>query len=313
MSNGDSLDGFVFPPFVPPVAPRPADPPAPQASVPESPAPPQAARPTMPWDVETPIVGDVPVDVPPRAAAPARAEDEDEDLPWLERPEPRDSDDAPAAAAPEAPAATAASDDFPEWMAWDDRDADDARAEVDGVAAVEGLEEFVPEALGAHFSAAPAVDWTEAEPVADAATGSDAGAPVTDDPLDSAGWSLDAPEAAEPPPPSDYEEAPSILAFVEADAVAEPEPIAAESTAGDEEPLEWEPAAELASTASAPAAAGDAPAAADGPFADVAARLEEIARALRERPDELLGGAASDPLALLVAGYVMGYRARGGS
>jgi hypothetical protein len=49
-----------------------------------------------------------------------------------------------------------------------------------------------------------------------------------------------------------------------------------------------------------------------GRFADVAERLEEIARTLRERSDELLGGNASDPLALLLAGYVMGYRARGG-
>jgi hypothetical protein len=64
--------------------------------------------------------------------------------------------------------------------------------------------------------------------------------------------------------------------------------------------------------AAAPVDAEPAPAsiATNGVFADVAARLEDIARTLRERPDDLLSGSASDPLALLVAGYVMGYGAR---
>ncbi len=39
----------------------------------------------------------------------------------------------------------------------------------------------------------------------------------------------------------------------------------------------------------------------------MAARLEEIARELRERPDRLLAGGGDDPLALLVTGYVLGY------
>ncbi|HEU0302040.1 MAG TPA: hypothetical protein VFR37_21470 [Longimicrobium sp.] len=313
MSHGDSLDGFVFPPFVPPAAARPVDPPTPasQSSVPE-PTPSAdtqtAARPTLPWDVETPMVGEV-ADLPPLAAAPAEADEaEDEDLPWLERPVPRDTEEAPAAAAQE-PAAAQANDGFPDWMAWDDRDADEARSDAEGLPAVEGLEDFVPvDDLGSHFSPAPAVDWTEAEPVADAAAGIDAAdAPVTEDPADSSAWSLDAAEGDEPPLLFESGDA-SALALDEPAALAEPGPSAAEET--EPEPLEWEPAAALAQAV--PANGEHGPASTGGPFEEVAARLEDIARTLRERPDALLGGDASDPLALLVAGYVMGYRARGG-
>ncbi|HEX2078017.1 MAG TPA: hypothetical protein VHG08_09915 [Longimicrobium sp.] len=314
MSNGDSLDGFVFPPFIPPSAARPVDPPAPppRASVPPPPAEPQVtapARPTMPWDVETPIVGGAADVAPLSAGADGTDEAEDEDLPWLERPAPRAAVDAPPAAPAQEPAAAQAADDFPDWMAWDDRDADEARSEAEGVAAVEGLDDFVPvDDLGSHFSPAPAVDWTEAEPVADAAAGIGAAdAPVTEDPAGSSAWSLDAPEAAEPPLPFDGGTS-SALAFDEPSAagVAEPEPVAAQAPAAAVEPDPFT----AASVSEAEQQA--APASAASPFADVAAQLEEIARTLRERPDELLGGSASDPLALLVAGYVMGYRARGG-
>jgi hypothetical protein len=324
MSNGDSLDGFVFPPFIPPAATRPVDPPAPQASVSDQPsasAEPQStapARPTMPWDVETPIVREV-ADAPPHAAAPAEADEaEDEDLPWLERPAPRVADEQPAAPAQESVAAPAA--DFPDWMAWDDRDTDEARADAEGVAAVEGLEDFVPvDELGTHFSPAPAVDWTEAEPVADAAAGIDAvgidaaDAPVTEDPADSAAWSFDAPEGAEPPLPFESVGS-SALTFDEPPAAEEPAAMALEpETFGSEEPAVVAGDPDPFTAASVAEAEQAAPVSAGGgPFADVASQLEEIARTLRERPDELLGGNASDPLALLVAGYVMGYRARGG-
>lgn len=343
MSNGDSLDGFVFPPFIPPAATRPTEPPAsaPAAPVAEQPrAEPQSSAPraTMPWDVETPIVRDL-ADTS-AAPAPAAAEADEEDLPWLERPEPR----PPAAEAPAAPAAEAApagDEAFPDWMAWDDRDTDEARSEVADVAPVEGLEDFVPaDDLG--FIAAPlAVEWAEATPEP-----AQADATAASDPADSSLWSLDAPEAAEPPV---LAESVAELTFDSAAAAAdaepsfditlddgaltfaasEPEPAAADAAApaaadpfvADEEAViaaEPDPftaaAVHEAESAAAPTDAEPAAAsvgtAASGVFADVAARLEDIARTLRDRPDDLLSGGASDPLALLVAGYVMGYGAR---
>jgi hypothetical protein len=59
-----------------------------------------------------------------------------------------------------------------------------------------------------------------------------------------------------------------------------------------------------------------APASGDNPnaaaFAEVAERLEGIARALRERPGELLAGGSGDALELLVTGFVLGYTQRAG-
>jgi hypothetical protein len=353
MSNGDSLDGFVFPPFIPPAAAaRPVDPPAapPAPAVrDEPPAEPQTAsgRMTMPWDVETPIVSEQ-----TDAATQAAATDEDEDLPWLERPEPRAEAEAPAA-----PAVVAAPQDeaFPDWLAWDDRATDEARPETETVARVEGLEDFAPVDDQAGFVAPePAVEWTAAAPPVDA---------VADLEPD---WSLDAPEAVEPP--SVAQAAPELtFESPDAAAAAEPtfevtvddgaltfapaespdEPVAAEAPVAEaeaadepssvfaEEPaaateesalpadpfiadteavLSAEPepftAAVQEAEAAAPVDAASAGTATNGVFADVAGRLEEIARTLRDRPEDLLSGAASDPLALLVAGYVMGYGAR---
>ncbi len=428
MSNGESLDGFVFPPFIPTASTRPAvTPPAvPHPSV-QEPAPAAepaeaAGRMTMPWDLETPIVRQD--DAAPAATQSSAADDED--LPWLEVPTPREAE-APAAEAP-----PAGDEAFPEWLAWDQRDGIAAEAEArDTVAPIAGLEDFVPmDELGGGFVAPPpAAEWApaendaspfDAEPVAgfeaapppafDAvpafetppAFGSAEAEPlpelVFDDvpsadhtPAEAAPaeeWSLAAPEAAEPPalydaPPPPFEaspaaaapsfevslddgalsiepaEAPSFLADEEpmfapepAPAAAAPQPFAWDDepvTASDRQPFVADEEAVLASEpepfgadaeavlASEPepfmaddnaviAAAPDpftaaavaeaeaiAPAAAaDSPFDDVAARLEGIARMLRERPDELLAGGSSDPLALLVTGYVMGYTARGG-
>lgn len=327
MSQGDSLDGFVFPPFIPPAAARPAEPAAPAAPAPVAEGPraePQSTAPraTMPWDVETPIVREA------AAATPA----EEEDLPWLERPEPREA----AAEAPAAPDAAAAQDEaFPDWLAWDDRDLDEARSEAGEVAPVDGLEDFVPvDELGAFIAEPPAVEWAEGTP----------GAAQTD-PADSSSWSLDAPEAVEPPvlaesaaeltfesaaaasdaePGFDVTLDDGVLTF----AAAEPESVAADpepaAAAGDSfvadteaviaaEPDPFTSAAVDEAEAAAPidaAPAASAGIASNGVFADVAGRLEDIARTLRERPDDLLSGTASDPLALLVAGYVMGYGAR---
>lgn len=344
MSNGDSLDGFVFPPFIPPAAAaRPADAPAPAPPPPvasdEPPAAPQTAasgRMTMPWDVETPIVSGPAADAP----APAADEAEEEDLPWLERPAPRE----PVAEAPAAPAAEAApaqDEAFPDWLAWDDRATDEARTETEAVAPVEGLQDFAPvDDLVGFVAPQPAVEWAEATPLP-----APAPAEAASDAADSSAWTLDAPEAAEPPVVGDA--APEVT-FAAPDAAAEAEPAFdvtlddgaltfAPAGAADETAVEPEAAAEpVAAAADAHPFVADAEAVLSaepdpftasavheaetavpgdgtethGIFADVAARLEDIARTLRERPDDLLTGTASDPLALLVAGYVMGYGAR---
>lgn len=342
MSNGDSLDGFVFPPFIPPAAARPVPPAAPATPAPvaqHSAAEPQSSAPgrmTMPWDAQTPIVrgADAPAAVEPAV------DEEEEDLPWLERPAPRE----PVAQAPAAPAADAApaqDDAFPDWLAWDDRNTDEARPEVADVAPVDGLEDFIPGDDASGFIAAPpAVQWAEAAPD-----------PARADAADSTAWSLDAPEAVQPPaaaapapeltfesPQAAAEAEPAFevtldggtLTFAPADAAAEveaeviaPEPVAAamDPFVADEEAViasepdpftaasvhEAETNAPVEAAAPAPAMAG---ASANGAFTEVAARLEDIARTLRERPDDLLSGAAQDPLALLVTGYVMGYGAR---
>jgi hypothetical protein len=379
MSNGDSLDGFVFPPFIPTASTRPAQAPpaAPQPSIQEpapAPAADAAGRMTMPWDLETPIVRDADADAAPARPA-AAAADDDEDLPWLEVPAPRDAE-APAAEAPPA----AQDDAFPEWLAWDQRDGVAAEADArDSVAPIAGLEDFVPaDDLGSFVAPPPAMEWAEAEPEASASTpqadaGSEA-APVFEaapdaepfpelvfddapaaEPDAAEDWSLAAPEAAEPPsvleaPAPAFEESPAaaepsfevsvddgalsfepaaadaqpFVADDEAVMAAEPEPFAADAfaaPAAERQPFVADEEAVIASepdpftAASVAEAESVAPAAsapADSPFDDVAARLEAIARMLRERPDELLAGGSSDPLALLVTGYVMGYTARGG-
>ncbi|HVH11861.1 MAG TPA: hypothetical protein VM759_02360, partial [Longimicrobium sp.] len=156
MSNGDSLDGFVFPPFIPAASARPAEtPPAPPQPSEQEPAPASEAsgRMTMPWDLETPIVRESD-DVPPAAQAEA---DEGDDLPWLELPAAREVQPA----APEETAAPAEDEAFPEWLSWDQRDESAAEAEArDTVAPIAGLEEFVAmEELGGFVAPPPAAEW----------------------------------------------------------------------------------------------------------------------------------------------------------
>lgn len=395
MSNGDSLDGFVFPPFIPTTAARPVNPPAPPPPAPVAEEPQSAAaRMTMPWDVETPIVRD---SAGAPGAAPAADATEDEDLPWLERPEPREAAaEAPADQA--ADGAPAQDEAFPEWLAWDDRDTDDARSEAAGVAPVDGLEDVAPaDDLGGLIGMPPTVTWADA--TSDAVQADAPEAPGA------SSWSLDAPEAAEPPivaesapeltfdspeaaaaadptfditlddgaftiaaadaeaaseteadtadeavfavadpfggdayaapeaavadfaseaaigdlaPEAFADSAPEVsVADVEPDAYAD-EPVvpASEPFVADAEaviaaePDPFTAAAVHEAEAEVPPVAATGAKATNGVFADVAARLEAIARTLRERPDDLLSGSASDPLALLVAGYVMGYNAR---
>jgi hypothetical protein len=91
------------------------------------------------------------------------------------------------------------------------------------------------------------------------------------------------------------------------------------SQGGPDAPPAWESFSSTAGAAPAgedaePRAAAPAASPASGPFAAVADRLQEIADALRADPGAFLSGAqgGGDPLALLVAGFVMGYNARQG-
>ncbi|HEU0051516.1 MAG TPA: hypothetical protein VFQ39_00020, partial [Longimicrobium sp.] len=114
-------------------------------------------------------------------------------------------------------------------------------------------------------------------------------------------------------------EAPLVGSTRNVEAEAEPEPsvegvfgeaVASEpvpAAAPEEEPAEFEHPAPATGVAT-PAAA-----AVSGAFGEVAERLESIAGALRSDPNGFLHGGAREPLELLVAGFVLGYLARGES
>lgn len=322
--NGDSFDGFVFPPFIPTASrATPAPAPAPAAAPPsrpvEDPRPSandavdaQPARVTMPWDAETPIVRDA-------DAGHADAEgdeDEHEDLPWLEVPAPREraapqagsaeflADDVSPAAestaaeaeADEPRAAPAANDAFPDWMAWGATDEADAAREMGNVDPVAGLENLVP--------------MNDAPDTRDEDEGATlAASPVEDEPVfDPADLHAPRPEPRREPPAADAD----FLAagFGGGDFLLRA--LQGSQLAPAEEPAA--PAVSTADIESVPVAAtppAEQPAAVAHALADtfgeVAGRLEAIARTLRERPDSLLSGGSDDPLALLVTGYVLGY------
>jgi hypothetical protein len=380
--NGDSFDGFVFPPFIPTASrATPAPPPAPAAAPPSIPVQEprpvandavdaQPARVTMPWDAETPIVRHADAGHADAAAD----EDEHEDLPWLEVPAPREpaapeagsldvvEDDFPAAettaAETEEPrAAPAANDAFPDWMAWGAADEADAAREMGNVDPIAGLENLVPmndapdtrdvrDDEDATLAAFPGED----EPTIDAA---DLHAPRPETRADDPGFDpadLHAPRPeprhqpaaadadflaagfgggdfllralqasqlapAEEPARAPVEDVPEIAPRTSAGAreiAPEPDPFTAAAVA-EAEALGPTGSSEAgASSTSVPAAtSAEQPAAVAHALADtfgeVAGRLEEIARTLRERPDSLLSGGSDDPLALLVTGYVLGY------
>ena len=75
---------------------------------------------------------------------------------------------------------------------------------------------------------------------------------------------------------------------------------------------EWPVEVPAAASVASPSVSGVAADASAGAFAEVADRLESIARSLRDDPGAFLAGGARDPLSLLVTGFVLGYRARGG-
>lgn len=364
--NGDSFDGFVFPPFIPTASrATPAPPPAPAAAPPtppvDAPRPvaseraeavdAQPARVTMPWDAETPIVRDADAGHVDAAAD----EDEHEDLPWLEVPAPRE----PAAPEAETPAlvtddvvpvaestaaeveeprtAPAADDAFPDWMAWGATDEADAAREMGNVDPIAGLENLVPmNDAPSTRDVAPDEDATLAAfPVEDepAFDPTDLHAPrpeprhqpaAADADFLAAGFgggdfllrALQASQLApaEEPVRAPVEDTPQIAASTTADTreiAPEPDPFTAAAVAEAEAFAPAEPDTDVESTPVAATSPAEQPAAVTHALADafgeVAGRLEDIARTLRERPDSLLSGGSDDPLALLVTGYVLGY------
>ena len=338
MSDQPGIPAFtVFPPFNP--APRQSEPapepprdeapaapaePEPAAAAPEpaeapawdAPAPPEAAA----WDFEAPAA--------PREEAPETPMMEDEDLPWLEVPEPR-----PGAGEPEEIKA----EDGPNWMDWVRSEETPADAPQP-----EDAQPWAPEVENA------ADDWaseTPAEPwraPADEAAADPWRAPADEAPADPWRAPADEPAADAWQPPAD--EAPAADPW--SAPAAEPEPgieAAADTDTGLELPDEelydlpdvpageprsaapWseaeaplfepaadqaaeEPAWELPSQPAAEAPAADV----SGAFGEVADQLQRIADALRADPAAFMAGAqgGGDPLGLLVAGFVLGYNAR---
>jgi len=310
----------VFPPFNPtPRQPAPVAEPARDqapASTADDPQPePQAAggdvaAPAAPvaWDFEPPAEAE-PEDEPPIS--------DDEDLPWLEVPE-----QAPpsAEAAPELKA-----DDAPNWMDWV-RDAgphDEEAATPVADLQPEDAQPWSPETE----TAADDWAWSAAAPPDAASTppAEAAGDPQPDPQADP--WQ--APPTSErddpqPEPQLDPWQTPQAESRAADDVTTEydvPEPELYDlPQVGASAEAAAEPGWEL--PAEQPAAAPDPqpepqpePQAASGPFAAVADRLRQIADALSADPGAFLSGAqgGGDPLALLVAGFVLGYNARQGS
>jgi hypothetical protein len=316
--------GPVFPPFGPalsrPSAPRPAHassapapppPPEPVALQTEPAAPQAEAEPDLPFmapfggaEARTdepvafgggaPSVDAMPWEAPsasepdaPHAAASPEAHDEGgEDLPWLEVPAARAEASAPAAdepwaAAPApsaepqeeaAPAADTASAEA-DWMSWTAPADNPADAVVEPVEVEPAIAEFVPTG---HFGGHDA-DVAPAPGVV----------PVGD-------MSMVEPQVQAPPPAAETVPADEPAPHFEAAAPSFDAPAASE--------------APVAPAEAAPAAAHHT----NGHFGEVAARLERIARRLREDPEAFLGGGSSDPFDLLVTGFVLGAAQRRG-
>jgi hypothetical protein len=309
----------VFPPFNPAQRqPEPvAEPARDQAEAPaEPPALPadahgrDVAAPAAPapWDFAAPE-GDG--SRPDEAAAPPLSEEED--LPWLEVPEPAPVEGDPAAEG------ELKADDKPNWMAWV---RDEGQPEPEG--------EPVPIAELQPDEAAPwaAETGTETDDGAGDGDGEPWEAPAAEGAADETVG--DPGDAAELPEPELYDlpdAAPAAAPWAEAEAPLF-EPAADEGGAAEELDQPWELPSEPArdappawesfgggsATPAAPAedAADAAPPAT--PFAAVADRLQGIADSLRSDPAGFVTGAqgGGDPLALLVAGFVLGYTARQG-
>jgi hypothetical protein len=294
----------VFPPFNP--APRQSDPaprplqdeaPAPPAEAPATPAPQSwdtaAPAAPMPWDFEAPAPSEAGAAADSDAAAagtspPRSAADEDddehadaavsdeEDLPWLEVPTPRPQPSE--AGQPELKAEDRPN--FADWMRTEDQAPAPEATPIEDLAAEEAEDAWTDGVVEAEGG------WKPED--AAAASAWEAPAAAAPEP-----WTAPGPELEVPAP--ELYDLPEVSATESADA--------ATAEVG------WElPAA--TPTHTAPDAAPPGPAV-ENPFAVVADRLEQIAEALRRDPEGFASGAAraDDPLAHLVAGFVLGYQA----
>jgi hypothetical protein len=286
----------VFPPFnpaprqtepvreqaidqAPAVAPLPAEVPAAPAAEMDAVAP---VTP-MPWDFEASAPASEPAPAS-GSAAPAEAaveDDEDEDEDPL-RPRVSEDEDLPwlEVPVPRSPVGEESSeikaDDTPNFADW--------MRNVGEVGGSEPAEEPTPVADLAPDEAA----WDEGE----TAAGSD-WAPGSPE----APWQPPAPEGAEPWQAAD--DAPAVPELYDLPAV---EPPSAEPVLNEN----GEPAWEIPSQPAESGSVADAAA-----LAAAAERLQDIADRLRADPGAVIGAqGAGDPLAQLVAGFVLGYQAR---
>ncbi len=273
--GGDAGAKAPLPPFMPfarpgaPAAPEPPAAPATSPTVTEYSAP--EAEPAASEGVPMPWE-----DAEPAAAAPAEAAEDD--LPWLSS----DMLEPAAESAPE-PAAPAPGDDedIPAWLSFVETGEEAPAPPAPELA----VEPWAPS--GVAEADAPAA----LEPWAEAPTGMDSAEEERFAAEESFSMAEDRGAFAEPEESDVVSGLEDYLAGTEATAAEE-----AYSPGGGG----YGDTAEDAS--------GDAEPAVSGAFAEVADRLEGIARALRERPGEVLaGGADRDPLELLVAGFVLGY------
>jgi hypothetical protein len=325
----------IFPPFNPTAA-RPSAPPAhaPGAAEPERPSafgePPAHAEPApppasgaagegLPWEAaaQEPPAGEPPApaepmpwdyaetEIPPPSAEPAPWEAAAPDGWGAEEPAAEaEAEESDGLAGP-APEPAAASDEDLPWL--------EMPAEGPRVHPVE------------ETPLADSIQWSEAEGGEDTPVGrvgfnfpelSDRPAETPSVPLP---WETEAPETAvsEAGAPEAAEE-PGVTPIGELE-FAEPHPLVESALPWSEPPsvVEPEPAGAAPETATAEASVSGTPSGeVPGALEEVAGRLEGIARALREDPARFLSGegAASDPLALLVTGFVLGYtQPRGGS
>ena len=317
-------NAFVFPPFVPPVS----------RSAPPAQAPVRVEPPVEDFGMEVPLpahdVGD-PDDLPQHgfdadeagtqpwedAAPPA-----EEDLPWLEMPaggprvhatEDSMSWDAPAAPQPAAdlsydfaPAADAEPvADFAYDFAPAAEPAADAPASDADAAAMPWADDTSSFADTSYAADAPAETPSYAAEVPSFLAEEPAEAPSYEAPAET--W--EPPFAAEPDAATPAEAALSAEIEPEDEFPVEAEAALAYEDAGFNEvptTADFDAASEIASAAEPDAFVTPAPSAA-AEYAEVADRLETIARSLRDDPAAFLAGGSGDALGLLVTGFVLGY------
>ncbi|MDB4950671.1 MAG: hypothetical protein JWM27_3320 [Gemmatimonadetes bacterium] len=314
----DSSPGPVFPPFGP-ARPRPS------ASAPATPAAPPAFEPAPAFEAAAAFDSALPSEPPvfrtgaesePDVDLPFMAPAGEEAMPWempsVAEPGPGTSSFADSATAPP-PAAEAddeepAAEDLP-WL--------EMPPEASSAFAPDSAVEPRPEAdVGEEGQDALASSDSAASAPADAG----GGLPDTDWLAWEAPAAADA-DAEEEEPAEELSAVPtSFLApagFGASDAAPDPGVVpvgdmfsipqsAGGMAASAAEPADSPASLEAAASTMAPGAVLDG-----GEYEEVAARLERIARSLRESPAAFLGGGSADALDLLVTGFVLGYTQRG--